>query len=149
MPRSTRSRYPDPLRSKPLPPVGEGSKPGRGADDQDWSPPPHSVTHLYGKVPVEIELNPGHYGRDDVERIADRLAMNVRDRRYVRVSPRVAKLCEDGLRMLLSEPSRERLMTVLCGRLNCPDKDNCDPCADKAREIVRMYQDERRKDWSL
>jgi len=92
---------------------------------------------------------PRNYSRQDIERIANRLAMNWDQRRGVRLGPEVAKLCETGLRMLLSEPSRDRLMTVLCGRLNCPDKDNCDPCADKAREIVRMYQDERRTDWSL
>jgi len=46
MPRSTRSRYPNPLRSKPLPPVGEGSKPSRprsmsaappGGDEAWWA----------------------------------------------------------------------------------------------------------------
>jgi len=150
MSRSVRTRYPHAFSKSPVPPVGEGSRRGSANPHNGPKAPDEDPdSRMWWKQKPKPRTYPAHYSRADIERIADRLARNWNEKRGVRLGPEVAKLCETGLRMLLSEPSRERLMTVLCGRLNCPDKDNCDPCADKAREIVRMYQDERRKDWSL
>jgi len=94
---------------------------------------------------------PHHYSRSDIERIAHQLAMVWDEQHNVRLGPQVAKLCEAGLRMLLSEPTRKEVMDILRCERCAPDPDGpaCAACVARTNEIVRIFQDQRRKDWSL
>ena len=151
MTRSVRTRYPHAFSARSVPPVGEGSKPGLQTPAADQARAEDPDSRMWWKQKPKAPTYPPLYSRADIERIADRLAMVWDEQRGVRLGPQVAKLCEEGLRMLLSEPTRKQVMDIIRCERCAPDPDGpaCSGCVARTNEIVRIFQDQRRKDWSL
>jgi hypothetical protein len=80
-----------------------------------------------------------YFSADEMRALADKMQERAQRNCIIHLTPTSAWLCGEALRMYAARPTRDDLVTAVCGSKRCPLYP-CYACVGKANAIVHIFE---------